>query len=413
MNTTIHQVARAIFWTGLLSFLTGLLYIPWLPWYVLGSLTEAEIGSWGISSIGGGLLAGLGSYVLYRDNKLLKQSSLIIASFGMCLFILAQVPALFSWMMFFGSPITEAGDAQNVTTGSLLHMVPHLLIGVAAIYSTGLITKVLLGKSSVYRLHPKQFAVTAIVLAAIGLGWFAVDAYADATWIEHTYPADGAQNVPLHTMVTVQWESSGNNMGMQVRYADDPSVPIHGATEASRNGISFTPDLYLPGKEVVIEVSSGRRERTFSFLTEENANDKVDLYRSVLKQFFRSPQGGGKPPYVVALDTSGWEGWSKEETESVAKGILVYHGDVAVGSRSEGFHPINEMSMVDPEGEALVIAIERTAEDQISVHTTRGIGVLSGKEGTSFSVHYTIEYKEMTWHATPKGEEDSRRPWGE
>lgn len=57
--------------TGLSCLLIGLLYIPVFPWYILGDVKEAEIGTWGICSVTGGALCTAGAALLVMASPAL------------------------------------------------------------------------------------------------------------------------------------------------------------------------------------------------------------------------------------------------------------------------------------------------------------------------------------------------------
>ncbi|REE57451.1 hypothetical protein A8990_15529 [Paenibacillus taihuensis] len=104
----------------------------------------------------------------------------------------------------------------------------------------------------------------AIVIICVG-----VDRYIAHHWIQRTYPANGAVNVPRDALIMVNWKGTrGSHMSMSVRYADAPDVPLYGTGSATMYGLSFLPAPPLsPGKKVIVLVDAGRRHHEFTFTT--------------------------------------------------------------------------------------------------------------------------------------------------
>jgi hypothetical protein len=251
---------------GILSIIVGSLYLP-VPWYILGDETEAEIGVWGLSSILGGLFACIGSTFLSNKNTAVQKGLHIIAALGMILFIFAQVLPIVLWIMFWGTPITEGGSA-NPTTGGLHGLLPHILIVVLSIFALLSIVQTLFGKASKLRLNKNEIGRTGIVLLFLFLIWFGIDTYLSKTWIESTTPRPGEENVSIYTLVTATWEGERSNIGIRVRYADQPNHTIQGTTTGTQSSISFGPQGgFLPGKKVNVTVEAGRRSYSYSFTT--------------------------------------------------------------------------------------------------------------------------------------------------
>lgn len=416
MDTILLKTARWIQWTGVLSIFAGLLYFPYFPWYLLGNETEAEITLWAMLATGGGVLAWLGSRLLWLKSRAVQQISLITALLGMLLFLLGQVSPIYFWFIFRGSPITE-GPVEQAAIGSFLPMLPHLAIAFLALFTAGIILKDLASPGSPIRLSAKRAGASLAILLLLFAGWLGWSKYLDATWIENTYPNDGAVNVPLYDTITVQWKQEASSMGMEVRYADDSSIPILGATSGSKDGMSFTPEMYLPGKKVLVTVTAGRRSHTFSFTTAKEADDQIGLYRAVMKHLFRSPQVG-QPPEVLAFDTSSLETWKEHEKRTVAKGLMAYHGQVVFGTIDGGFssaEPSFTVPLTD-QTEALLLSIEVLKQEfdeyQVRVTGTKGRGILAGKPGEVYQVDYTLQFLEGVWEVTSLSEKVNKRPWG-
>lgn len=69
-------------------------------------------------------------------------------------------------------------------------------------------------------------------------------------------------------LVTATWEGERSNIGIRVRYADQPNLYIPGTTSGSQNSISFGAEGgFLPGKKVNVIVEAGRRSYSYSFTT--------------------------------------------------------------------------------------------------------------------------------------------------
>ncbi|RXT15281.1 Ig-like domain-containing protein [Ammoniphilus sp. CFH 90114] len=416
MNATTSKSIRWIRWTAILSILTGLLYIPYFPWYLLGDETESEIMIWGILAIGGGALAWIGSSLVALESRAIRQISLLTAFIGMFLFILGQVPPLYYWYLFAGVPITE-GSAEQVTTGSYTYMLPHIAVVVLAVATMVVIGTELFSTRSSSRLSAKQTMAAIGTILFILSGWFGWDKYQDANWISYTYPQHGAINVPLYDTVTVQWKEEASSMGMSVTYADDPTIRVQGSTSGSKDGMSFTPDMFLPGKEVLVEVTAGRRSHSFSFTTALEADDRIGLYRAVLAHIFRSPQSG-QPPEVLAFDTASLKNAKEDEKRTIARGLMAYHGQVVYGSVGAGFTSAEPSFLVplEEQTEALLLSIEILEEvfDEyhIRVIGTKGPGVLSGMPGQVYELDYTLRFQDGIWQITTITEQDTVRPWG-
>jgi hypothetical protein len=259
--------ARLLGSTGLACILIGLLYMPIMPWYILGDLREGEITLWGIWSLIGGAAACFGAFLLLSVREKLQQLLLAVAIPGMLTVLLAQVPAFVGWWVYGGA--FTLGWSLHPSVGFMIGILLHL--GLTALAVLTLISSVMaLGHSeSPLRASRRQIlqalgAVALIILIIVG-----INAFQNATWVEVTSPLDGAVNVPLDTAVYAQWKGKrGNNLGLQVRYADDPDLYIPGSTGASMQGVSFQPENgFLPNKKVVCTVEAGWRSYTFSFTT--------------------------------------------------------------------------------------------------------------------------------------------------
>ncbi len=266
-NNLLHRVQTMIRWTGLLSVAVGTFYVPWLPWYMLGEETEAEISAWGISSVAGGVTAYVGSWLLSREQLLWRQILLVIGSAGMLLIALAQVLPIYSYMLYWGRPIAET-NISNPTVAGIVPMLPHVLLFGCSIWTLVVTVMKLAGKTSAFSLNRKQFGVLMLAILFIMVGWLGYDAYLNATWVLSTHPVDGSTHVSTRTSVSVKWAKPMSNGGMIIRYADDPNLYTPGTTSFSREGMTFSPEKgFLPGKKVTVEVLSGRRTHTFSFVT--------------------------------------------------------------------------------------------------------------------------------------------------
>jgi hypothetical protein len=179
----------------------------------------------------------------------------------------------------------------------------------------------------------------------------------------------------------------------------------------------FTPDTFLPGKKVLITVHAGRHSHTFSFTTADQADAKVDLYRAVLKTYFRAPQNTHSPD-IVALDTTYLNQLTDAEQQLVAKGIYAYASPVQFGTKDEGFRNIDGMieRTIDEEADVLYLTPEllqqKEGQSLIVIKAQRGKGILQGQPGTSFSVTYQAVYQAGKWEIHPAEQESPLRPWG-
>jgi len=105
-----------------------------------------------------------------------------------------------------------------------------------------------------------------IAIAVCAIGW-GVDYYASNNWVQGTYPADDASDVPGDAMIVVNWKGTrSNNLGLTIRYSDAPDASIPGTTAATKHGITFKPEEdFDSGREVTVNAEAGRRHHAFSF----------------------------------------------------------------------------------------------------------------------------------------------------
>jgi hypothetical protein len=263
----VMRPARLLGGLGLSCMMIGLLYLPEMPWYLLGDELEAEITQWGRWSFTGGAIALIGAVLLRFAARWLQQLLLAIAILGMLAVLLAQLPAFFSWFLY-GGEFTRDWS-YHPFIGFVVGMLLHL--GVTALAGLTLINSALaLGHTeSPLRVTKRQLLQALGAAAFIVVVLIGVSAFQSATWVEVTSPLDGAVDVPLHTVVYAQWKGErGNNLSLRVRYEDQPDLYIPGGTGASMQGISFEPENgFLPNKKVVCKVEAGWRSYTFSFTT--------------------------------------------------------------------------------------------------------------------------------------------------
>ncbi|ULL18472.1 hypothetical protein DVH26_30780 [Paenibacillus sp. H1-7] len=267
MPSFVNKPIFMFYLVGISSFLIGCLYYPVFPWYILGDVKESEIGSWGVLSMVGGAASIVGATAINLASVRVQKALLLLSFVGLALLILAQVPALFSWL-FYGGVFTRHWIPWPVL-GTVIGMALHVWLGLAA-----LITMVSAGKALRGGIEPGfklsrrgwlSFASVLLLVLGALWGW---EEYQNRHWIASISPADGAVNVPLNAVVSVTWKGSYDSMGMKIDYADDPHLPTPGTTAGSQYGISFTPEQpYLPGRKVVVTVEAGRRSHTFAFTT--------------------------------------------------------------------------------------------------------------------------------------------------
>lgn len=394
---------------GILAIVAGLLYMPYLPWYILGSLREAEIFSWAVWSIVGGIFALFGASLLKFPNKKVKQVVFLILLCGAILLLLAQIPALFSWFLFGIIPIEKIGFF------AIIPIALHLAIVFIGMYIVLFVLKHLFSKRSEWQLSTKQISIFIGFLILIGSSTWGFSKYVDATFVHATYPEDGATDVPLHSTIEVNWALGDmNNMGMSVEYADQPNIAIQGMTSGSATGLTFTPNIFLPGKKVVVHVSAGRKDYSFSFTTADSADESVDLYRAALSHYFRAPQAGDFPE-IIALDESSLKELKIEEVVTVAKGILAYHPSVLIGSIDRGFEPVSEHGGPSVADTLLVkVKKDKVTEQEynMTVIAKRGDTILStGEHKEVIESVYRVVKEKGNWKVTSISESE-HRPWG-
>lgn len=258
-------------------------------------------------------------------------------------------------------------------------------------------------------------AIVALLGILIGLwGW---NNYLNSNWITYSYPQDGAQNVPLFDTVTVQWKPTEfKDMDMKLRYADDPSIPILGATAGSKEGMTFTPEMFLPNRTVMVSVKAGSRSYSFQFHTAAEAENRIDLYRAISDQLFRTPHSSS-PPEVLALDASVLAKWSEDEQRILGKGLMAFHGQVVFGTVEDGFSSVDPTFSIplQEDTEALLLSLELSKQefDEYHFHVkgVRGQGVLMGNSGREWEGDYIARYREGKWEITII-KEGGMRPWG-
>ncbi|WP_159888387.1 Ig-like domain-containing protein [Paenibacillus puerhi] len=253
--------------TGWSLIVIGTLFVPIMPWYILGDVSESEIGLWGVTAIGGGL-ATLGGRGLYaRSSDAVQRGLLLLCILGMLFVMLAQLPALFSWFIYGGAFVKHwmPWEPAGFGIGVALH------VGLIALSAMTIFTAVyaLTGRRRrELRMPARQLAVYVTVLLVAAGGLWSWDRYAGSHWIAHTYPADGAVDVPLDAQVEVVWQGVRDSMGMKVRYADQSNQAVPGITGGSMSGMTFRPEGgFAPGCQVQITVDAGRRAHTFTFTT--------------------------------------------------------------------------------------------------------------------------------------------------
>lgn len=242
------------------------------------------------------------------------------------------------------------------------------------------------------------------VLFLFALGWMIWVKYLDNTWIDYHYPADGAQNIPLHDTVIVQWKMDHEpDMGLEIEYMDDPAIPIQGVTSGSKDGMSFMPEGFLPDKKVKVTVSAGWRSYSFVFTTAHESDQGIDLYLAILRSFFQALPKDVKYDFI-AFDTRFLHGLKEEEIKHLAEGILVYHPGILYGSLDQGYHPINETvpDLNQSKNPAiLLLSLEKINEElgtyEFELVAKSGTGVLEGKGEDEVRMKYLATYRSGKW----------------
>ncbi|MFC0213682.1 hypothetical protein ACFFK0_14655 [Paenibacillus chartarius] len=215
----------------------------------------------------GGAASIAGATAIKLSPVRIQKALLLLSFVGMSLLILAQVPALLMWLLYGGAFTRHwmPWEALGMAIGIALHSWIGL-IAVTAMVAAG---KALRGglEPGLKLSRRGWLSFAAVLLAVIGAVW-GWDEYQNRNWIASISPADGAENVPLHTEISVAWKGSYDSMGMRIDYADEPDLHTPGATAASPYGISFTPEQpFYPGRKVKVTVEAGRRTHTFTFTT--------------------------------------------------------------------------------------------------------------------------------------------------
>ncbi len=253
--------------TGWSLFAIGTLFIPYVPWYILGGIREEEIGWWGFFAVIGGLVVGVCTRMYRLGSLPVKRGLLLLGIVGMAFVVLGQVPALFSWLMYGGSFVRHWMPWERIGFG--LGMLLHIWLAVTALMTAVVSGYALTGRMEPeLRLRAREGAIYFALLAAVIGGWWGWDRYQSSHWIAQTVPADGSLEVPRDSEVRVVWKGRHDSMGMRVRYADSPDTPVPGETAGSGGGMSYRPEGgFAPGARVQITVEAGRRTHTFTFTT--------------------------------------------------------------------------------------------------------------------------------------------------
>ncbi|MGE5704997.1 MAG: hypothetical protein ACM32O_20915, partial [Clostridia bacterium] len=186
--------------TGLSCLLIGLLYIPVFPWYILGDVKEAEIGTWGICSVTGGALCTAGAALLAMTSPAFRKPLLLIGLLGMLTILLAQVPAIMMWLFYGGHLI--AAWLPIPLVGGWLGLSLHILLAASSILTFAAIGRALVAPASPTRLTAKQWGSFAAVLGALAASLLLWNTFEQKNWIASTSPVDGALHVPLHSTVS-------------------------------------------------------------------------------------------------------------------------------------------------------------------------------------------------------------------
>ncbi|MEK8132571.1 hypothetical protein WMW72_32275 [Paenibacillus filicis] len=258
-------------WTGWSLLVVGILYVPSLPWYILGQVQEAEIRIWGLSAISGGALALTGRLAYMRSPEGVRRWLLLVGIVGMLVIGLAQVPALFSWLLYGGVFTGEWMPSERA--GFVIGMGLHLWLTALA---AGTIVSAIVALSGRLRkglkLPGKQLAQFVALLLAIAGGWWGWELYQSSRWVAFTYPEHGAVDVPLNAQVNVVFSGTHSSMGMRIRYVEQPERVVPGMTGGGPSGMTFEPEGgFAPGSRVQVIVDAGRRSHTFEFTTASGA----------------------------------------------------------------------------------------------------------------------------------------------
>ncbi|WP_139492354.1 Ig-like domain-containing protein [Brevibacillus dissolubilis] len=396
--------------TGILSVIVGTCYVPLFSWYVLGQETEGEITLWGMLAIGGGGVTLIGGLLLPVLTGIWRKSLLIIGVLGMIFMALAQIMPIILNITFYGRAIAET-MITNPAHGGILMMLPHIILLTLSIVVIGHMLRMLSSKESSDRLNKKQAGIALTVIASLVLLLYGYDKYLDYSWVTSTYPANGAVHVPLHESITVTFEEESDSGGLMVQYADDLTIPIQGVTGFNQKMLTFTPDLFLPGKTVEVTALAGRRSHTFTFQTASAANQDIDLYRSVLNHYFRPPQNGTSVE-VVALDTTALTELKDQEKEHLAKGMLAYIGEVAVKTSEQDYHYMGQVERGTMETSSARSALYLTLEQAKAQGEGYSIVITAKRNGKETHTEYVAIEQNGRWEITPTQDEPPNRPWG-
>jgi hypothetical protein len=253
--------------SGISACVIGSFYVPTVPWYMLGEVKEAEIGLWGMLTVLGGLLCVVGAETIKRTTaKSLQQGLLVIACLGMAALLLSQLPAFLMWQMYDGSFTREW--APNETAGWLAGLSLHTWLAVSGVIALLASLKALLARTSALQLTGKQGSRTVGVLLFCGALWVVWNLYEEQTWVAFTHPVQEARGVSRDVTVSAGWRGARGNIGIRVRYADEPERYIPGVSGASMTGVSFKPDQpFEPGRRLKVTVEAGMRSHVFYFYT--------------------------------------------------------------------------------------------------------------------------------------------------
>lgn len=234
--------------------------------------------------------------------------------------------------------------------------------------------------------------------------------YKNVTFVDSTHPLNSAIDIPLHTTISVEgnFNFKIGQIVTSVKYKND-STPINIYTRGNEKKIIFIPDLLLPNKEVEVQINS----HTFSFHTVQQSNDPIDLYRSVFKSFFRSPQNSSRHmPDSVVLEWNNNNQLSIQDMIIVAQGLQAYHPNIFLKTQKE-LKPIGLAEKSANREDILTIKVE-TLQNQNNKYTVSIIASRTGLEKESKDVvegKYEVSNVQGNWQVEVLSE-SSNRPWG-
>lgn len=275
--------------------------------YVGGPVRHPFPVLWGAYALAGGLAALLLGRAAARGSPKAPGLALVLFS----LLLAAQAPALagYAWL-----PRAMPAAFPAV----LLPAAGHLLLAAASAAGWAAAAGLLRAAG---RSLAAEAARAAAVTAVAAASPFAVVplslAAASAAWPVRAEPPPGSA-VPVSASFRFTWPAwLGYGTGGAVLCPEEEPPYVPGSTAGGPGYLELTPMLLPPGCELTVEVYREPLRRRFRYRVAPAADERVDLYRSLLAHWFRAPQEGF-PGRLDAVAVGGMAELTPEARRAVA-----------------------------------------------------------------------------------------------